>query len=39
MFNRKYKMTGWLVVIGAVIVGVWQTDAIKEQLQKLGINL
>jgi hypothetical protein len=39
MFNRKYKMTGWLVVIGAVIVGVWQTDAIKEQLAKLGINL
>jgi hypothetical protein len=39
MFQRKYKMIGWLVVVGAVIVGAFKSEMVKEWIAKTGIKL
>jgi hypothetical protein len=39
MFQRKFKLTGWLLIIGAVIVGAFKSDMVKEWIAKTGIKL
>jgi hypothetical protein len=39
MFVRKFKMLGWLFLLGAVVIGAFKSDWVKDMIGKTGIKI